>query len=360
MILSLENLHFYLLENGTLDMASIINGSYCAAQSKTRNITFNVTRSSGKNLFVKQLTQFDAQNNYILQKDATCLWLIKNEPAYAALSQYVPEYFGYDTTNQVLITEYLPDSSNLEMHLRLADGNLDYFIEPLVDILTALHIPLTEALQNVPSMRFFQKQIPWTMNLGMPNSGSQPGNSPVMQTVMANPDYQAMLKDARNQYEFTSLIHGDIKWMNFLVHGAKGQEQLSIIDWEIADIGDPMWDVAGIFMSMLMLAVAESPYQPKDMSQFPINEPIKALTPCWPHMAKFWRLYTAKNKASIKNVQTSLEKALHYTGARLIQTAVEYNMHVTELNPNSNRLMLACVALFEHRQYILSQIQTLA
>lgn len=359
MILSLDNLHFYLLENGTLDTACMIDGSYCASQSKTRNITFNVTRKTGKNLFIKQLTQFDAQNNYILQKDATCLWLIKNEPAYAKLSQFVPDYFGYDTANQVLITEFLPESSNLEMHLRLANGNLDYFIEPLVTILSALHIPLTDVLLDLPSMRFFQKQIPWTMNLGMPNSGSQAGSSPVMQTVINNPDYQAMLKDARNQYEFTSLIHGDIKWMNFLVHGAKAAEKLSLIDWEIADIGDPMWDVAGIFMSILMLAVAESPYQPKDMSQFPINEPIKALTHCWPLMAKFWHLYADKNKVHIKNTAMSLEKALHFTGARLIQTAVEYNMHVTELNPNANRLMLACIALFEHRAFILTQIKNL-
>jgi len=358
MILSLDNLHFYLLENGTLDAKSIIDGSYTAVQSKTRNITFNVTCKAGKNLFIKQLAQFDQQNNYILQKDATCLWLIKNEPSFAELSKYVPDYFGYDAENQVLITEFLPESRNMEIFLRLENGNLSSFTNALCKILSALHIPLTDALLNLPSMRFFQKQIPWAMNLGAPNTGQQPGGSPVMQTVLNNPDFQAMLRDARSKYEFTSLIHGDIKWMNFLVHGQQAQEKLSLIDWEIADIGDPMWDVAGIFMSILMMEVAESPYQPKDMSHFPMNEPIKALEPCWPLMQQFWQQYIALNNKYINNTTQSLEKALHFTGARLIQTAVEYNMHSTELNANANRLLLACIALFEHRSFILSQLQT--
>jgi hypothetical protein len=358
MILSLDNLHFYLLDNGTLDPAAIIDGSYSASQSKTRNITFHVTRKKGQNLFVKQLTQFDAQNSYILQKDATCLWLIKNEPAYSNLSQYVPDYFGYDTENQVLITEFLPDARNLEIFFRLENGNLSLFSDTIVDILTALHIPLTDALLSLPSMRFLQKQIPWVMNLGMPNTGAQSTGSPIMQTVTNNPDFQAMLRDARNQYEFTALIHGDIKWMNFLIHGEKGQEKIKIIDWEIADIGDPLWDVAGIFMSILMMAVAESPYQPKDMSQFPINEPIKALAPCWPLMAQFWQCYVKKNGQQWINPTAALEKALHFAGARLIQTAVEYNMHSNELNPNANRMLLACIALFEHRAFVLSQLQT--
>jgi Phosphotransferase enzyme family len=357
MILSLDNLHFYLLENGTLDTASLVDGSYTASQSKTRNITFNVTRKNGKHLFVKQLTQFDTPNSYILQKDATCLWLIKNEPAFAALSQYVPSYFGYDTENQVLITEFLPEARNMEMFLRLENGELPLFTETLCNILAALHIPLTETLLNVPSMRFFQKQIPWVMNLGIPNTGAQQTGSPVMQTVLTNPDFQAMLRDARNRYDFTSLIHGDIKWMNFLVNGPKGREKINLIDWEIADIGDPLWDVAGIFMSILMMAVAESPYQPKDMSGFPINEPIKALAPCWPLMAGFWRTYLQKINYTLHDTSAGLEKALHFTGARLIQTAIEYNMHSNELNPNANRLLLACIALFQHRDFVLSQLQ---
>ncbi len=356
MVLTLDNLHHYLLEKGSLDIGSIVDGSYSASQSRTRNTTFNVTRRNGKHLFVKQLTAFDSQNTYILQKDATCLWLIKNEKAFAALSKYVPDYYGFDAEHQVLITEFLADARNLEVFLRLEGGDIAQFTGQLAAILSSFHFPLNDQLRNLPSMRFFQRQLPWVMSLGMPQPGVPPMNSPVVKAVMESADFLNMLRDAREKYAFTSLIHGDIKWMNVLVHGKKGHEKLSLIDWEIADIGDPLWDVGGVVMSLVTLAVADSPYQPKDMSQFPSNDPIKALDPCWPVFKKFWRQYTEKNAAHLGDLHIALEKALHFGGARLIQTAIEFNMQQTQLNPNATRLLQACIALFSHREYILSAL----
>lgn len=356
MVLTLDNLHNYLLEKGTLDIASIVDGSYSASQSRTRNTTFNVTRRNGKHLFVKQLVAFDSQNTYILQKDATCLWLIKNEKAFAALSRFVPDYFGYDAEHQVLITEFLADARNLEMFLRLEGEDIMQFTGQLASIMASYHFPLSDKLRNLPSMRFFQKQIPWAMNLGVPASGVPPMNSPVVKAVLESPDFCNMLKDAREKYAFTTLIHGDIKWMNVLVHGKKGQEKLSLIDWEIADIGDPMWDIAGVIMSLITLAVADSPYQPKDMSQFPANEPIKALENVWPVFKKFWQQYADKTKAHLGDPNIAIEKALHFAGARLLQTAVEFNMQQSQLTPNATRLMQACIALFSHREYILNAL----
>jgi len=356
MILNLDNLHFYLLENGTLQSDTLVRGGYSASQARTRNTTFNVNCRDGKNLFIKQLVSFDGPNSYLLQKDATCLWLIKNETAFQKLSTYVPHYYGYDASNQVLITELLPEARNMEVFFRVEQADIIPYSGVFADILNSFHFPLSASLQNLPSMRFFQKQLPWVFNLGVPNTGSQPDGSPVMYTVTHNPDFQAMLKDARDRYEYTSLIHGDIKWMNFLITGKGPEEKIYLIDWEIADIGDPMWDVAGYFMSVLLMEIAESPYQPRDMSHFPTQDPIHALAPCWPRMQRFWQEYTRRQAAYLPDPAASLDKALHFAGARLIQTAIEYNMHSNQMNPNANRMLQTCIALFAHRNYIREQL----
>lgn len=357
MILTLDNLHIYLLEKGCLSNQSIVQGGYTATQSRTRNTTFNVTRKDGQDLFVKQLTMFDHANTYILQKDATCLWLIKNEAAFSKLSKYVPDYIGYDADHQVLITEFLSDARNLEMFFRVEGGNTINYMEEIAEILASYHFPLDDELQNLPSMRFFSRQVPWAMNTGVANRGTAPTHSPVSKAVASSPDFQKMLQDARDLYEYKTLIHGDIKWMNFLAHGEPGKEQIKLIDWEIADIGDPLWDVGGIVMSLVTMAAAESPYQKKDMSQFPAHNPAQALEECWPVFGRFWRKYWSLVKDQYSDEQAALNKAIHFGGARLIQTAIEFNMAESQLNANSSRLLQSCIALFSHRPQILQSIQ---
>jgi hypothetical protein len=355
MILTPDNLHHYLLENGLLELRSLVDGSYTASQSRTRNTTFSVTCREGKNLFIKQLTSFDPQNTYILQKDATCLWLIKHEPAFAALSAFVPDYFGYDTANQVLITEFLPEARNMETFFRMEDADIRNYMDTFAQILASFHFPLTKTLKELPSMRFFQKQLPWALTFGMPDSSQQSGNSPVINMVLGNPDYKAMLRDARQLYEFKTLIHGDIKWMNFLISGKGNDEIIRLIDWEIADIGDPLWDVGGLFMSVIMLHVTDSPYQNKKSEKLPTDRLFEAMEPCWPAISRFWNAYIALNPTGIGDPAAALNKALHFAGARLIQTAVEFNMHSAQLNPNTDRILQACVNLFMHRPVIIQK-----
>src|ERR1700744_765446 len=116
MRLTIKNIHYYLLDKGFIDMESLVNGGYMVSQSQTRNAIFKIARRNAKNLFVKQLISFDANNTYVLQKDATCLWLIKNNDAFKKLSAYVPDYFGFDAEKQVLVTECVPDSISMEDH----------------------------------------------------------------------------------------------------------------------------------------------------------------------------------------------------------------------------------------------------
>ena len=43
-----------------------------------------------------------------------------------------------------------------------------------------------------------------------------------------------------------TFIHNDVKWDNFLVYARAGSRrltQMKIIDWELANFGDPAWDV---------------------------------------------------------------------------------------------------------------------
>ncbi|MBO2009716.1 aminoglycoside phosphotransferase family protein [Hymenobacter negativus] len=365
MRLTLERIHLYLLDKGFIEPASLADGDYMATQMQTRNIIFRVTRQAAKSLFVKQLNSFDPNNTYVLQKDATCLWLIKNHPAFEQLSGYVPDYFGFDPEKQVLVTEYLPDSSNLEDYARLNQGSLPLHVrEELATILASYHFPLTAQVLGSRSVQFFPRQMPWVMNLADTDVGTQQGlfsqtatPNPVLSAVLGSADFRSVLVSIKSEWMATSLIHGDLKWMNLLVQRAEDREKVKVIDWEIADIGDPLWDVAGVLQGFVTNIILYHPNIATDSFSLVPGVGLGHLQEAWPLMDHFWRLYRAQTAPDAKPAEeaAALAKALRFTGVRLIQSAIEQNMMMPTVQPNSTKLLQASYAMLSNGPAILQQ-----
>jgi hypothetical protein len=355
MRLTLERIHLYLLDKGFIEPASLADGDYMATQMQTRNIIFRVTRQAAKSLFVKQLNSFDPNNTYVLQKDATCLWLIKNHPAFERLSGYVPDYFGFDPEKQVLVTEYLPDASNLEDYARLNQGSLPLHIrEELATVLASYHFSLEAEVLGSRSVQFFPKQAPWVMNLADTARSAQGLLShthtpnPVVSAVLGSPEFRTALTSIKSEWVATSLIHGDLKWMNLLVQRTEDREKVKVIDWEIADIGDPLWDVAGILQGFVTNILFYHPSIASDSFSLVPGVGLSHLQDAWPLMNSFWQLYrahTAPPETGPAAERAALAKTLRFTATRLIQSAIEHNMMLPTIQPNATKLLQASYAM---------------
>jgi thiamine kinase-like enzyme len=354
MRLSAKDIHHYLLDKGFIDARSLVDGDYAVHQSQTRNAIFRIVRRKQKSLFVKQLIAFEPNNTYALQKDATCLWLIKNEAVFQDLAGHVPEYFGFDPERQVLVTEYIPEARNLEEYSQSYGTVSDGILTGLAKILAGYHFPLNDAVRNSRPAQFFPKQIPWALSLGDLNITPQTLQfmhsqvpSPVLNTVIGNPEFQRVMAGIKDRWESTSLIHGDIKWMNLLVSEADGAERVRIIDWEIADIGDPLWDVAGLYQGLIMNAMAYGPRASAEIKLVPALA-LDDLTDVWPKMRTFWQAYVASAAPGRTLAAAELEKAVQYTGVRLVQTAMEHNMMAPDLQPRAVKILQASYLLLSH------------
>lgn len=350
----------YLLDKGFIEGADLVNGDYSVTQMQTRNSIFKVVRKKKKSLFVKQLNSFDPNNTYVLQKDATCLWLIKNEQSYGELSKHVPEYFGYDPEKQVLITEYLPGSMNLQDFIRGKDALPDRILEQLADIMAAYHFNANQAVESSRSAQFFPQQIPWILNivdLASPQniaSLGKDGQNPIVHIVKTNPSFVQLIRNIKDNWIRASLIHGDIKWANLLIYNLPDEPELKLIDWEIADIGDPMWDIAGILSAMvtheLLYKNPSGPAQP----YIPIQTGINDIQAVWPVFRKFWLVYTKRRKPGQQEDTIALSKCIQYAGGRLIQSAVEHNMMLPQIQPGAIRLLQASYTVLENHRHILN------
>jgi hypothetical protein len=74
---------------------------------------------------------------------------------------------------------------------------------------------------------------------------------------------------------------------------------------------------------------------------------------CWPLIVDFWKQYAKTSSYHFQNSTEAFNKALHFAGARLIQTAVEFNMNSTEMYPMTEDVLSACITLFTNKQRVL-------
>jgi thiamine kinase-like enzyme len=76
-----------------------------------------------------------------------------------------------------------------------------------------------------------------------------PSILPLLRKAAARPALVRGLRRARGAWRELALIHGDLKHDNLLRDGAG---HYALIDWEMARIGDPAWDLAGLLLRPLL------------------------------------------------------------------------------------------------------------
>lgn len=70
------------------------------------------------------------------------------------------------------------------------------------------------------------------------------------QTMQLVPQLPEALDSLLSSWQFETLIHGDMRWENCLVR--TDRDTIHFVDWELANLGDGAWDVAGILHSSLV------------------------------------------------------------------------------------------------------------
>lgn len=349
MRLTTKNLAPYLLDKGFADYDSFMKGDYKVIHQQNRNSILRVYRTTCPALFVKQPSDINTQNIYLLQKDATSLYLIKNDKDYAETANYVPAYFGYDSSEHVLVTELLPNAKNLheviseEKKCTIKQG------EDMGKIIASYHFNIRKKQEDNKSLQFFSGIIPWALRIpdkrekfDWNHSDSDKGNN-IIDIIRKDAEFSAEITKLYKNWQATSLIHGDIKWLNFIVGKKFGEteESLQLIDWEVSDIGDPLWDVAGVFQSYLSAWIMSFSPDMSKHEQLP-EYSFFDLEKMKPVMQAFWKSYCTARKFNDEERKAAYTTSLGYTACRLIQTAIESNLSYKQNLSSSARMVQLC------------------
>lgn len=359
MLLTRNNVVQYLMERRLLETGPIVDGDVMVIEAPRRNSNFKVTRRGGPGFFIKQVRSWDERDQLALQREATCYWLAAADPRFSTLTALMPRYHGYDRERAILITELLGSTENVsEYHLRR--GEFPSRIGAAIgEALGGYHRGVRDVGLNPQHTAAFAREIPWILSAhqllnyvsAVPgDAGAQLGG-----ILARHTGFHHQLDALRARWNGNSLVHGDIKWDNLIVREERGGVTISIIDWELADFGDPCWDAGAVFQSYFAFWILAIPVSgPATPEQLVASAPYP-IEGMQPSMRAFWSAYVHALGAAERSDEL-LERSLGYAAARMIQTAYEYVVHFGRLTPSVVLMLQVSLNVLNNPRHAIEQL----
>jgi thiamine kinase-like enzyme len=340
MVLTTKNIVHYLLERGLLTRESVVDGDLCIVESTRRNRNYKVIRRQNPGYFVKQVQTFDQQAIASLRCESSCYWLAKNDRDFRALAPLLPGYYDFDAGANVLVLDLLSGSESLtEYHRRTGEFSVQS-AESLARILATYHRGIPASARKSSMEGTFPQRVPWILSIDQLNPAGtgmmSGGNTQIVGIIQRYPEFRASLETLRAQWAAECLIHGDVKWENCLTlaNNGKDQQDLKLIDWELADFGDPCWDVGAVFQAYLSFWIFSMPAQAETTTDDLVSSAQFPVEKMQPALQQFWRKYAEFMEIAPRDRPQKLERAVCCAAARMIQTAYEYMYYQPQVSTN--------------------------
>jgi phosphotransferase family enzyme len=315
MFLTAYNVPHYLMSKGLISAESVVAGDFTLAEAGRRNRNFKIIRRTQPGLFLKQIKTTEQQAIVTIQREAAFYRAVEADPKYAAIRKLIPRYVDFDAARNALTLSLAENTESMaEQHAR--EGRYPESSAQMLGWALGVAHSHGPTIVADPALRpVFPCQIPWPLALDQTGYSFLYGFGPVgaqlKQAIQQFPTLQPKLSALRQSWQYDSLIHGDMKWDNCLVsRRAGGESEVTIVDWELADIGDGAWDVATIFKEYIVATILQSHARQIETLQ--------------PSIRAFWMAYGAARSFTAEQARAYLERAVCYTAGRMIIAVLEY------------------------------------
>lgn len=349
-MLTIDDAVPYLLERGLVTRRSILEGDLAVIEATRRNRNLRVERTDGPGYLIKQPD--DAfRGQHTLWREAAFYHLCHREPALAAVREALPRLLYFDPAGPLLALELLDRPRNLWEHYSAFPPAQFPVVaaRALGRTLGAAHRafrPLVEAAD--PRLAALPRDLPWVLRVHKPGpellAALSPANYQTLRILQTQEGLSTSLDRLGRLWQPETLIHGDVKSDNVLVlaagdGGGAAEPAVRLVDWELAQVGDPAWDVAGALQDFVIFWVFSMPLGsglPLDRMATGARHPLPVL-----HggLRSFWRGYRTAAGLAADEGNALLSRAVRLSAARLIQSAYEL-AHAADALPATSVLLL--------------------
>lgn len=339
-MLTQHQVMLYLLQHKLIDPASIVTGGLTVVDVSRRNCNFKVISTQGPCYLVKQGISPDRATT--VAHEAAVYQLLESDTRAhnVKLPHYLPRFYRYDPQEHMLILELLPNAEDFrQYHARY--GRFSTSLAAMAGkSLGTLH-RLTQPGNRLWDDSWFLDQLPWILTIHRPSLwifwDVSEANLQLIKIVQHSTEFCQLLDDLRQDWQADRLIHHDIKWDNWIIFAQSSSRRkvgLKLIDWELAALGDPCWDVGSVFndylsfwLSSIPITGEEPPERFLELSRYPLER-------MQPALRSFWASYTRQMDLDASIADQWLLRAVRYGAARLVQTAFEQMQRSTQLTGN--------------------------
>ncbi len=316
----------YLVERQLLDEADIVDGNITVVDVSRRNRDLRITTNRHTGYFAKQ--GLDAERRKSVKREAAFLTAAAQTNPLSGMSRHLPVVRAWDENAGVLIFNLVPDARSLDEHHHRFGRHSVTIAGDAGRVLGLLHSRQGQAL-FAGCANQFDRDPPWALSIHRPGprlfdrfSGS---SIETVRIVQNTPSLAESLESMRQAWQPSTVIHGDVRWENLLLsRSTTGQRGFHVIlvDWEMVQLGDPLWDAACFLSQYLSEWIASMPAG-GDGSQSPligVQVPLETLKPA---MRQFWEGYTEFARPANRAARAAIERLARYTAAGLLQSTIE-------------------------------------
>jgi thiamine kinase-like enzyme len=329
----------YLLKSNLVNSQAIVEGDISVVNVSRRNRNFKVISAQGPCYLLKQGVGQDGIAT--VAHEAAVYQLLQAKTGNGGFDRYVPRFYRYNSQENILILELLGDALNLrEYHTRRGRFSTTH-AKAMGKALGTLHC-LWQLMEGGDEKNLsLSRNPPWVLSLHSPELGFfrniSSANIQLIKIIQQFPEFGELLDRLRREWRIEALIHYDIKWDNCIVftQSPSGRKtRLKIIDWELASVGDPCWDVGSVFndyLSYWLLSIPITGETPPEQFLELARYPLERMQPA---IRSFWHSYVRKLKLDTSTANQWLLRAVQYGAARLVQTAFEQMQMSMQLTGN--------------------------
>lgn len=336
----------YLLSLGLDISQQAVEGGLSVLDASNRNTNYKIVTKHGPSYLLKQ--GVGADKIATIEREAAIYKLlgasVSKGEASSDFSRYLPHFYNYDQDEHILLLELLAGAPNLlERHQRLGRFPLALGTE-MGYALGALHSAYS--VEEVESVLGATSRLPGALSVHRPHLRDFPqisnANIQLIKIIQRFPRFGELLDELRREWRLQSgaLVHGDIKWSNVLAVDSSNQERkrkagIKIVDWELAGVGDPCWDVGSVFGDYLSFWLQSIPITGGEAPDRFLELALYPLAKMQPAMRAFWQAYVRRMGLGDAAAHEWLSRSVRYTAARLVQTAYEQGQTSALLTGNA-------------------------
>lgn len=349
--ITVDNAPVFLRELGLIDSEAVTQGQLDVISATRRNRNLRVTTAHDGSYLIKQPSEPGAQAAQTLRDEAhfyACCW---EAPQAVPIRPLLPRLQHADLDRAVLILELIPDAVPLwRRYERSKPESFPVGAAALVgEALGRVHQTFWGLDPSAaPGLTWLAAELPWAFSLHRPRLDALTDMSAANREMvrrMQQPATFRRLDELRPLWRRQTLIHGDVKMDNCLTLAQEGGERLFLVDWELVQLGDPAWDLAGALNDFLFFWVLSMPHhRPLDEMVEQARFPLPVIQPA---VRALWSAYVRTRALSPADAAELLGRAARFAAVRVLQTAYEIAGHFPVMPVPSVLLMQAALNLLE-------------